>query len=398
MGAAGFAPLPLPYRSDPFVPTDTLSPDVRRVAARLEGAIGGRVGGLTAGLAAGALVTRDHTSASPTPRLGRRTVPGLAAGLAHTIPFTHVRLALTGRWLGGAETVFVVGQPEPGLVYPLDGYNEPDPVAVSTSSPYLHRVNRAAWSAGLAADGILLGTRWTLAAERARRHDAHVLARRFDAPVDRWHATAWTLNAAFQRPLAGDRLLVTATAAWQRLTGHAVRNDLSGDIYRAQGHALDLQADVRWNPRGAGLGAGLIVATRREHRTESDFVVPVVSDVLAWTPAVAVEVAYDGPTSVGVGYQIGGYAAATSLPDPAAMGPVFGRLVAPALQLEARSAVPMGATLTIRQRVGDRTAVLLTARGYRVAPAGQQSALTLAPVGDRLAGQIALGVVLGEQR
>jgi hypothetical protein len=397
IAAAPFAALALPYRSDPFVPTDTMVPDVRRVAARLEGAIGGRFGGWTAGIAVGALTTKDHTAASPTPRLGRRTVPGVVAGIAHALPFTNIRLAVTGRWLGGAETVLLVGQPQPGLVYALDGYSEPEPVAISREAPYLHRVNRSAWSGGLAAEGGLWGTRWTLFAERARRSDAHVLARRFDAPIDRWHATGWTLGAALQRPLDGKRVLVTAAAGWDHLTGNATRNDLPGDIYRADEQALDLRADVRWTPHRSRWRTGVVLAIRREHRTERDFLVPIASDLRTWTPAAAVEVAYVGTrTSVGLGYSVSGYAAVASLPDPTAMGPVFVRVSAPALQLDARRAVPMAATITVRRRVGGTTALLFAARGYRVTPAGRQPALALAPGGERIAGEVTLGVILGE--
>jgi len=59
-----------------------------------------------------------------------------------------------------------------------------------------------------------------------------------------------------------------------------------------------------------------------------------------------------------------------------------------------RRALPMTASLTVRQRTSARTGLLLATRAFFVGPTGEAAGLTLAPAESRLALDVSLGVVI----
>jgi hypothetical protein len=385
-----------PYGSSPFVLTDTTSPGLRRVVAQLEGGIGGRFGAWGAGLTVGVLVNRDNSQDARFSRLDQRSVPGVTAGVSRTVPLLGIRLAAFGRWTGNAETVILPGTPAPGLVYLLDGYTDPDPLAVSLNTPFVYRTDRSTWAGGLAAAGTLGRATWTVFGERATRTDKQVTDIGYQVPTDYWRADAWTWAGAIQRPAFGDHVLATVWAGYSTLTGSATRADLPGDIFRASENAFAARADVRYASRDSTWQFATVLSLAREHRIRQDFITVIASDVVSLTPGAGVELAYRfGGTALALGYGLGGYSASASIPDPASMGDVYRALTAPELELYAHRAVPMAATFTLRQRTSARTALLLFARGGRLAPSGDAPGLTLVPTGDRLALDVSVGVVIG---
>jgi hypothetical protein len=398
LDAASPSDIAVSSASDPFVPTDTVVPMLRRVSVQLEGGIGGQFGAWAVGLTLGALVEDDHTRNSSFPRLVKRSLPGVAAGIARALPFAPVRLAVYARWMGGDETIILPGQPAPGTVYGLDGYSEPDPKAVTSSSPFFYRTDRSAWADGFAATGTLGGAAWTLYAERARRTDEHVSVRRLDAPTDRWHATGSAYGAAVQWPLARYDLYVTAQWRNDRLTGNATRADLTGVIFRATESVSRLTADVRYLPASAWAVAGTLSLVRESRRRE-DFIAETYTDLKAWTPGLGVEVARAfGSNAVSAGYAIAAYTPSGGIPDPSTMGPIYQQLIAAEQSLYATSVHPSLTAVTWRHTFPSRTALLLTARRASVGKGREVLTATLpyAPTGSRTLWNLTLGVVLGQ--
>jgi hypothetical protein len=388
-----------PYASNPFVASDTTVPALSRVAAQLEGGIGGRFGSWAAGLSLGAMVGDDHTRNSGFPRLVKRSIPGVAAGLSRALGFLDMRLAVYGRWMGGDETIILPGQPAPGTVYVLDGYSEPDPRAVTPQSLFFYRADRSAWSEGLAATGRVARVAWTLYAERARRTDEQVSARRLHAPTDRWHATGVTYGLAAQWLLPRHDLYVTAEWRLDRLRGDATRADLTGIIYRATESASHFAADVRYLPPSRWAVAATL-AILRENRLRQDFIAERYSELRAWTPGIGLEVARSfGVNAVSLGYAVSAYSPSGGIPDPSTMGPIYQQLIAPEQSLYATSVRPSRAAFTVRRRFPSGTAALL--RVSRESVGGSREplaagALPYAPTGSRTRWDVSLGVVLGQ--
>jgi hypothetical protein len=266
---------------------------------------------------------------------------------------------------------------------------------VSQQSVLFYRVEREAHAGGLALTGRLFGAEWTLYGERGWRSDDHVTDRRLDAPTDRWRADGWTWGLALQRSFLGDRLLATVQARLATLRGNATRADLTGDVFRSSERMLDLWGDVRYASGDSVWQIAAVGSLRREHRVRSDFIVPIGTDVLALTPAGGLEIARAfGRTAVSVGYGVGLYSAASTLPDPTAMGEVYRRVLAAEQEYYARRALLFSGSLTIRQRVGSHTALLLQAHGSRIRPSGPAPVLTLGASGHRLLADVALGLVM----
>lgn len=393
--AAGFSDIAQPFTSDPFVPTDTVSPSQRSVAVRMEGGFGRRLGAWTMGLAVGTVVASDHSVNAQFPRLAKRSLPGVSLGISHPLPF-GIRLAATGRWTGDAETVLLPAPTIPGVVYVLEGYEEPDPRAVPHQQVFFARINGKALAGGLAASGTLWGAHWTLFGRKAHRQDDHYYAyAAYQPPTDHWYATQWTWGGAVQRAVFGRRLLATGTLRYDGLHGNATRADLTGDIYRATEHALDLNLDLRWATRDSVWRVALTGLVHREHRVRNDFLLQLRTDVIQWNPGVGVALARAlGRNAVGLAYSVGFYSAAAGIPDPTTMGATYQRVLAVEDQLTARRALPMAASLTLERHASATTAVLLVGRIQKLAAMGTQPALTLVPSGDRVTADVSFGVRL----
>jgi len=389
---ASFADIAEPHTSSPLVLSDSSLPEMRRVRVRLEGALGWRFGGWGLGLATGVEVRDHRTQHVRFPRVGRLSAQGVALGLMRELPLVRLRLAAYGRWLGGSERITLVAYPSPGLAYQLDGYNEPDRREVA--QPYFRRIERDAWSLGLGLGGELWGAPWTIFGERTSRDDAHSSERRAHPATDRWSAKGWVLGGAIQRPLFGDRLLVTAQARYSRLRGAATRFDLQGDIFRSKESVLRASADLRYT--SPPWTAAALFSLGREKRTRHDYIVRVYSDIESWTPGLGLEVARAvGPaTTASLGLALSAYSATSIIPNPEALGPVYNLLIAPELALYATRAVPLTAALAVRHRLGEATAIYVRALRESLEPSGSEST-ELAPTGERTLWSMALGVVVG---
>jgi hypothetical protein len=392
-GAMPYAATLLPYTSDPFVVTDTTIPVRRRVRARLEGAFAWRVGPVGAGAAVGLEESDERTIDSRFPHLGRTSTPAVRGGVVYT-PVAAVRLALYGRWIAGTETMTLVPRTATGLAFLLAGYHDPDSTSVAQLAGFFRRSERAARSAGVAAAGTAMGADWVVFAERAIRHDRHFSVRISNPPTDRWDANGWTFGAAAQRHVGA--FLVTAQARHETLRGDGRLADLEGVVYRARENALVLSGELRYAPPGTGWTGAVTGTLSRMHRDRYDFIVEVGTDLVEWTPSAGLAVARDiGRTSLAVGASGALYSAAGSIPDATQMGPVYTRLVASGMTLAATPALPLVATLSLGQRLGVGTTLLLDGSYASLGRRGPELDLSLPPQGRRTAWSVSARVVLG---
>lgn len=396
---SSFADVVEPYPSNPLVVTDTSLPDMRRVRARLEGALGLQFGGWSLGLSAGVEVRDNRSHKARFPRLARMSTPGVALGLARRLPFAGLRLSAHGRWVGDRESLTLVGRPGTGVVYQLEGYAEPTPrEVVAPNLFYLRKMERNAFAGGLALSGTLWDANWVVFWELTTRDEKHYSEQKAHPAADRWTADGRVLGGAVQRAFFNDALLVTGYLRSTHLNGDATRFDLEGVIFRGEESVLLVGADVRYVPTGSPWMLGLVFTTFRESRRRRDFIAELRTEIESWTPGAAVEIAraLGETTRVSLGYGVSYFSAVSTLPDPEPLGPQYQRLIAPELSFYATRAMATTASLAVRQDLGSRTALLV--RGHRESLAGRDSepSVPFAPTGERTLWNLSLSLLLGE--
>jgi hypothetical protein len=400
LGNSSYSDVTAPYGSDPIVNADTSQPRMRRLRARLEGAIGWEFPPWSLGLGAGFEVREGWSQESRFPRLMRAAVPGASFSVAHLLPWADIRLAAYLRRQGGDEIVSLTPQPGVGLVYLLHGYAEPDPRVVNQLPPYLRRIQGDARVSGLAAEGVWLGTRWTAFTEWTRRLNTQSSQRSNDPPKDRWSASGWTAGGAVQRRFLNQALIVTAAGRYSRLRGDATRLDLEGVAFRARESVLSSWLDVWYAPGDLPWSVTAALGVSRESRLREDFVDAIASDIVAWTPGLAVEVARSiaPSTAVAVGAGLSQYAAVSSIPNPSFRGRVYQLLLAPELALYGTSSTAQTASFTVRHRLNPGAALWMRARVESARPGEAVTAsgsnIPFGPEGERTLASLSFGVIL----
>jgi hypothetical protein len=391
-GARPYATTLLPYSSDPFVVADTTAPGTRRVRARVEGAFGWRVGPVGAGISAG-LEEDDHrTRDAGFPHFGRTATPAVRAGISY-VPHPAIRVAVYGRWIRGTETLSMVPRSATGLVLRLAGYHEPDSAAVAGPAFFFRRSERSARAAGGALAGRALGIDWVAYAERAIRHNRHFSAQILDPPTDRWDADGWVMGGAVQRWL-GDRLLATGHIRRTTLEGDAQLATLEGVIFRVRESELAISGELRYAPAGSLWTAAARYHVTRSHRLRYDYIAEVGSDLVEWTPSVAVAASRRvGRATLGVGVSGAAHTAAGGIPDADAMGPVYQTLVAPGLSLAATRARPVIGSLSLGHQVGTGLTIVLDAQYATLGRVEPAAAPSFTPDGRRSTWSVSVRVV-----
>lgn len=383
-----------PFTSNPFIVADTTTPSVRRLGARLEGALAHAIDGWSFGLAAGYEGYDTRTTLSRVPRLSRFSVPAIAGGLARRA-FGTVTIGGHARWMGGNETITIVPEPGGTVAYQASGFAEPDEISVPGPTLYQRWIERRASAVGVSGSGITFGTTWVVLAERTDRHDRQFSRRDVDAPIDSWEADGYAMLGAAQRRL-GERLTLTALARYETLDGAAERGDLDGDIYRAQENALRLRADVRYGTREGGWTIALSATADREERVRRDFLDQRAASVTGWTGGAALEIAraLDTRTMLSVGGGISQYASTALIPDPTTLGPVTRWLSGPELALSATQLRPAIFGARLRRDLGRWTSLLLGGSYRALSPVGEPT-VPATPEGERSSWSASLGVILG---
>jgi hypothetical protein len=382
-----------PYRSNPFVTADSAQPDMFGQRVRLQGGGGWRLGWFGFGLAAGYEGDDSRTVASRRPRLLRAAVPAAAGGVAVQVPALQTRFGVHGRWRGGAETTTV--WPRLGVVqiYPIQGYAEPVPRDYHPS-PFRRRFEADARALGAGAAGVVLGASWAGGMERVRAREAQHAALSDDPPKDRWQATATAWSLALQRPFGPAH--VTAHARGADWTSSATRADLEGTAFRARertgsgGVELELAPLAGWSARGA-----LLVS--REERTRWDHVARLATQVLAWAPAAALEVAHalDSDWQIAADFAVARYSATARLPSLELRDALYRTLIGPELAVYATPAAARSLGATLSWQATLEAALWVRASHARLTPRGEPAAGVSAE--SRTAWRLDVGATLAQR-
>jgi hypothetical protein len=384
-----------PHASDPFVVTDSTRPRARGVNADLEGAIGFRFGAWRAGITGGVGEREGRTLDATFLRSERNASEGVRAGLGRTLPWLSLRVAIWGGWVGGGETVTLRPYTVDGQAFLLAGYYEPDAIQVTNTQPYFRRTDRSAWAGGAGLAGRAMGADWVFWGERSTRGDRHFSARIESPPTDTWDADGWTWGLAAQRPLAGGRMLLTGSLARTSVKGEAHRADLEGTIFRSHESLLTADVELRYAPPTSPWIVTASYHLTRAHYDRYDYIAEGGPNLVEWAPGGSVGLGRAfGGTTVSVGAAMTAYSPVGSIPAADSLGPVYQRTQAQEWTLAATRAVPFAGVVSLAQRFGARTSVVLTGRWDHLTSVGTAPDLPFAPSGDRTSWSAAAGVIL----
>ena len=249
-----------PFGSNPFVPVDTTTPQVRSSRAQLDGAIARRFGRVGAGIAL-AYATRDAAAEDTRfARLGRQASPAVGAGVA--LPFRSLgrefSVGAQGRILRDVETITMVSRGGGGVVYPLEGYGEVDAFQVA-SSPYRRRMERSGRSFGINVATTVAGVSFVAhgaAESRDERQSSQSVA---DPPSDTWDARGFLGGVAVAGGALQGRAAIVLDVTTRLVDGEARRADLDGIVFRgeergstARGEGTFVSRSGAWQVRVAG--------------------------------------------------------------------------------------------------------------------------------------------------
>lgn len=383
-----------PYVSNPFVLTDTISPQMVRTRARLEGAMGWRYHGWKVGGGAGIESREQRSQNSAVRRTGRATLPGIIVGVARELPIAQMSIGARARWTGGNETGTTAPPPNATTrLFVLRGYDEPEPLN-APGVPTTRRIEADATTLGLDLAGVALGAQYVFFAERTERKERQVSALQLNAPTDRWTADGHALGGALQRQLPSN-LLITITARLSALDGDATRADLDGTVFRAHESRFSALLDARWLPAEGGWRAGLLARTARDYSERTDFLAQLRSEIEAWSPGASLELARRVTSASWVALAFGQtwYSAASTIPAPNDLSDEYQRLIAPELALNASAARATAFTLTASTEFGG-SALWGRLSREELSPTDREPVPTFAPEGDRSRWTLAIGLHL----
>lgn len=366
------SPFLVRHSPSPFVVTDGMTPPMRHIRVRVEGAYGWRTGpwGLGAGL--GLEVSDDRTRETRIPRLGRTSAPGVSLGLLRVLD-AGLTVSVRGRWIGAHENSRIaVHRGTEVVVRELDGFGAPEPLRVTGSDIFSRSVGRARRAAGGALSGGAGEWRWVARGEREEIRHEHESSRLSADPPDRWEAGAWRVGLDLTGRVG--RVHAVARALYTRLGGDAFRRDLVGQgaIFRVRHRALRGVLELRMPSADSTWTAAVRVSVRRDDRLRHDFLIAAASDLRVWQPGAGMEIArrLSRRTALSVGGAIAGYEPAGHIPSAGLHGDIDPVLVAPELALYSVSARALAATAALRIRLGNGPALVARGRFHRVAPLG----------------------------
>lgn len=343
-----------PYGSSPFVPADTNRPALRRPIVTIEGGEAIALGRWRIGVAAGFRLLENNSVRSGASVLGRASTAGLTLGASRRLG-AHAQVGVHARRLGGSEAVSLVPNPRTVRVYALDGLVSVDPGDFSVGlPPFFRRADRSGNAVGADASGRSLGAIWSAYARWQRLDEQHIFAVATSVPLDRWRTTGYTAGGAAQRVVGGTRTSVRAD--WSSQRGDADRATTTGGVYTADAGTLTFMADLRSaDPIASWIWAG-VLALGREAQAVNDRAAQMTTDIVAWTPSVAIEVgrAVSERAALVVGYGVSGFAPNAGIPSPNSRGWAYRTLIAPAMEMAAAAARSDRATVGGRWRVGRR--------------------------------------------
>lgn len=375
----GSLALPI-YRhpSDPFVAVDTTTPPTRHVRLRMEGAYGWRAGGWGLGGALGLELTDDRTTRARAARLGRTAVPAAELGVLRTLPFAGMSVSVYGRWVGANELSRIALPPGVETqVFDLDGYGDPEPINAMGPSVVGRNVASTTLAMGVGVAGTVGQVTWAARMEREGIEQEHDEQRQTEEPPNSWDADRW--RAGLDAVGRAGPVRVTLGLAYSTLNGDAFRRDLVGQgaIFRTDEEAFGARLDLRTAWADSAWHAGVVLWAEREARLRSDFLVSATSDISHWAPGVSAEVArrISARTALALGLGFGAYRPTSRVPDPASLGPVYRRYVAPELDLYGAQARMVSGSVTVKHALARGPALLVRGWLDRTEPTGQPTGL-----------------------
>jgi len=387
----------LPHSSNPFVMLDTLGDEVSGLVARIEGAGGWRVGNLGIGLGLGYDGREIRTVASPVPIQYRVSAAGVSGGLNYELFGGLVQVGAYGRWEQLKQSAFVTAFAQDTRVYVLRGYFNPKIIDLGggNSRTYARKLARNANAFGASLAGAVSRVKWTLYAQRNRLSEGQSEVR--NGPTDDWDTDGWTSGLDAQAASAGGRVLTTLSAHYRTLAGSATRSDLDAPHYSVNQNDWQVAVDVRLSSGGGWMGA-VRLSTGRENWQARDSLARVGSDIKAWLPAAAFEIARTLPAGFALALGAGWaqHAPWGSIPDPSTLSPGYQQWIAPELALYGTKAATVTGTATLLWRA--RSGLEIWARGTVASLSGQSGALTLptSPEGSRDRRALTFGITMRE--
>lgn len=391
-----FSDLLVPYSTEPFTVIDTLGEETSRTAVQLEGAGGWQLGRLGLGLGFGYAQQETRTVESAVPVLNRTANPGVTGGVTYDLAGGKVHIGTYGRWQQTAETVSILSVAAASRVYRFGGFNDPTPINL-VATFFSQRFNHKAWAAGATVGAELGAVSWTAFAQREDLTSENFNTTFGEGMADNWDADGWTAGAAAQADLAAHHLLVTVDARYSNITGEEKRAEIDGTPFTTD--------ETRWHVNGElrgksdnGWEAALGLGIKREDRRRSDGLAEAATDIRAWRPAAALEVAHwlSATVALSGGVAVSEYNPSGSVPLAATLGPVYQNWLAPAVALEVTEATAHAFMGTLRWQARAALGFWVQVRSESASPPDNRSGLLPgAPRGDRDRLRAAFGVVLG---
>lgn len=384
-----------PHGSAPFAVSDTGASNLRSTKARLEAAGGWRIGSWALGLSGGLEAVTLRTRRDRVPTIDRAARPGAAVGVARRFGLGDLVVGVHGRWQRDVETVFLGDAPFGGIVHRIDGFTEPIATDLTPPAGFSRRIERHSLAGGVGFAVTMFDMRWVAFGERTRYDDEQAVDAR-SRILDDWSATGLGLGAALQRAIT-DRALVTLNVRWRDIDGRARKPDLPGNVFVADEQAWSANLDARFHELPGGWSLATAISFQREKRRRRDAIAEVLADIRSSNFGVNLEIARQFSNSLGLSaaYARSFYTAEGTIPQPQALGPLFGELIAPELALYLTDTQPEAARFAVQWQSNPSTAIVVQARYETLAPSDNAaSRLSFAPGGDRSGWRLRFGVIL----
>jgi hypothetical protein len=386
----------LPYSSNPLVMLDTLGDSRSGLVARLDGAGGWRLGRLGIGLGLGYDGREVRTETSPVPIRYRVSAAGFTGGVTYELLRGLVQLGAYGRWEQLRQDAVVSAYRADSRIYVLRGYFEPSVIDVSsTNSTYRRMAVRDARAfGGTAAGGVGVVT-WNAYLQRSHAREGQSTAFEAEPPTDDWDAEGWTAGFAVQARPADRPVVVTVSGRFATLEGRVTRMDLDAPHFSVDRRAWQLEAEITLLPHRGWSGA-LRIGTGRDRWLARDSLAAVASDLHAWKPGVAVEVARVLPRgfALALGVAYARHMPWGTIPAPATLSEGYQEWIAPELSLYGTSAHAVMESATIRWHAAADLEVWVRGMLGRLFPRAGAWSLPLTPLGSRQRRAVTMGITI----
>lgn len=357
-----YAAMLAPYGSSPFIPTDTNRPALVRPMVTLEGAQGIALGKWRLGLALGYQALENNSSHAAAAQIGRRSATGMTIGAARRF---------AGSWSGGilarrlleTEVLRLIPNPTTIRVYPLDGYLNVQPSDHSPiGNPFFRRADRAGTVLGGGLATVNRGNEWTLYAQRELFQERQIADISSKPPTTRWRMGGYTGGAGVR--LLRDRKQVAMQTHYAAYHGATEGTSGRPAGFRTETNKLTFAAELRYNWPESPWHTAVTLAAARQHQNAHDDAARAATNITAWQPAAAVELArrFGRRLQAGASFGVAQYTPFATIPEPGGRGTAYETLIAPAIEVAAATARSHHQAATFSWRT--RTAAL-TLRFWR---------------------------------